>query len=65
MSTIHKKLVNDFYEKSYKDLGLGAQRRYLNKELCRFMGRNFFKIQRAEKPSKFLRQDVAQAQFIG
>ena len=45
MSTIHKKLVNDFYEKSYKDLGLGAQRRYLNK-LCRFMGRNFFKIPR-------------------
>lgn len=31
-----------FYENSYVTDGFGAQRRYPNEELCRFMGRNFF-----------------------
>ncbi len=38
------KKVSEFYDKSYKDLGFSAQRKYPNEEFCRFMGRNFFNI---------------------
>lgn len=31
-----------FYDRSYSDNGLDAQRKYPNEEFCRFMGRNFF-----------------------
>ncbi len=41
--------TKEFYEKSYKSLGLDAQRRYPNEELCRFMGRNFFHIPKEER----------------
>ena len=33
-----------WYQQSYKTNGFHAQRKYPNEELCRFMGRNFFKI---------------------
>ena len=33
-----------FYNDSYKQEGLAAQRRWPNEELCRFMGRNFFHL---------------------
>lgn len=36
--------VKEFYEHSYGSMGFNAQRRYPNEELCRFMGRNFFKL---------------------
>ncbi len=49
MTVAHKKWVSDFYEKSYKELGLGAQRRYPNEELCRFMGKNLFKVPQKER----------------
>lgn len=39
-----KYIAEKFYEESYKALGFGAQRKYPNEELCRFMGRNFFCI---------------------
>ncbi len=42
--TVYYEKVNDFYEKSYKDLGFDAQRKYPNEEFCRFMGRNFFHV---------------------
>ena len=35
-----------FYERSYESSGFGAQRRYPNEELMRFMGRNFFSLPR-------------------
>lgn len=38
-----------WYEDSYRALGLGAQRRYPNEELIRFMGRYFFGIPRAKR----------------
>jgi 2-polyprenyl-3-methyl-5-hydroxy-6-metoxy-1,4-benzoquinol methylase len=41
--------VRNWYERSYGDSGLAAQRRYPNEELCRFMGRNFFAIPREER----------------
>ena len=34
--------VAGYNEDSYRAVGFGAQRRYPNEELCRFMGRNFF-----------------------
>lgn len=34
----------DFYENAYLIEGFGAQRRYPNEELCRFMGRRFFSM---------------------
>ncbi len=34
--------VRCWYDNSYGSAGFGAQRRYPNEELCRFMGRNFF-----------------------
>ena len=32
------------YDKGFKKFGLSSQRSYPNEELCRFMGRNYFKI---------------------
>ena len=34
-------ICENWYEKSYKDLGFKAQREYPNEELCRFIGRNY------------------------
>ena len=42
MNNDYTMLVKDFNENAYKKHGFGAQRRYPNGELCRFMGRNFF-----------------------
>lgn len=36
------KTVKQFYDISYSDNGLDAQRKYPNEEFFRFMGRNFF-----------------------
>ena len=36
--------ARDFYEASYGHEGFGAQRRYPNEELCRFMGRHYFAL---------------------
>lgn len=36
--------VRSFYEASYGSQGFSAQRRYPNEEMCRFMGRHFFRI---------------------
>jgi len=36
--------TKQWYECSYKSHGLGAQRRYPNEEMLRFLGRNLFKI---------------------
>ena len=33
-----------FNQMAYKSMGFGAQRRYPNEELCRFMGRNYFSV---------------------
>jgi SAM-dependent methyltransferase len=38
--------VLSFNEQAYRSAGFGAQRRYPNEELCRFMGRNFFALPR-------------------
>jgi len=37
-------VTRTFYDDSYRSAGFEAQRRYPNEELCRFMGRNFFKV---------------------
>src|ERR1017187_8965032 len=34
-----------FNEHAYQTMGFGAQRRYPNEELCRFMGRNYFSVE--------------------
>ncbi|MDB5526939.1 MAG: type 11 methyltransferase [Devosia sp.] len=39
----------DFYEGTYLAQGFGAQRRYPNEELCRFMGRRFFSVPSAQR----------------
>ena len=36
--------TRSFYDDSYRSAGFSAQRRYPNEELCRFMGKNFFKV---------------------
>ena len=36
--------VQAWYEASYGSAGFEAQRRYPNEELCRFMGRHFFRV---------------------
>jgi SAM-dependent methyltransferase len=41
--------VKGWYEASYEKGGLGAQRRYPNEELLRFMGRNFFTTPKHER----------------
>lgn len=41
--------TRDYYERLYAEQGFGAQRRYPNEELCRFMGRNFFAIPNAKR----------------
>ncbi len=41
--------VKEYYEQSYGEMGFGAQRRYPNEELCRFMGRNLFSIPMSER----------------
>lgn len=41
--------VKGWYEESYEKGGLGAQRRYPNEELLRFMGRNFFGTPKHER----------------
>lgn len=41
-----KKKAQVFYDKSYKNKGLKAQRKYPNEELCRFFGRNYFSIKK-------------------
>jgi SAM-dependent methyltransferase len=41
--------VKKFYEQSYSEMGFGAQRRYPNEELCRFMGRNLFSIPHSDR----------------
>lgn len=51
-SNIYSDKVKKFYNHSYMTMGFGAQRRYPNEELCRFMGRNFF-----SQPMK-ARQDI-------
>ncbi len=37
-------VTKKYYDKSYASLGFGAQRRYPNEELLRFMGQHFFNI---------------------
>ncbi len=44
--------VKQFYDKSYNQHGFGAQRKYPNEELCRFMGRNFFSLPIHERREK-------------
>jgi cyclopropane fatty-acyl-phospholipid synthase-like methyltransferase len=39
----------NYYRASYGDSGFDAQRRYPNEELCRFMGRNFFRLPTADR----------------
>lgn len=44
---MHKNQIQEtekWYERSYKSLGLEAQRRYPNEEMLRFLGRNLFKV---------------------
>ena len=41
--------VQAFYDAGYLHDGFGAQRRYPNEELCRFMGRHFFGIPRERR----------------
>jgi SAM-dependent methyltransferase len=38
-----------FYENAYESSGFGAQRRYPNEELMRFMGRTFFSVAREKR----------------
>lgn len=45
---ITKKLLH-YYEDGYKKLGASYQRKYPNEELCRFMGRNYFHINRSQR----------------
>ncbi len=38
-----------YFDNEYNSLGFGAQRRFPNEELCRFMGRNFFSLSPEER----------------
>jgi ubiquinone/menaquinone biosynthesis C-methylase UbiE len=46
--------VKEWYESSYLDNGLKAQRRYPNEELLRFMGREFFDIPLKDRKDKHI-----------
>lgn len=41
--------TRNFYEDSYRSAGFGAQRRYPNEEMCRFIGRNFSKVSKEDR----------------
>ena len=41
--------VKNWYQASYLDNGINAQRLYPNEELLRFMGRNFFSLSENER----------------
>lgn len=43
------KAVENWYEASYTSTGFGAQRRYPNEELLRFIGRSFFRLPREKR----------------
>ena len=49
MSSSDSTATQRFYVSAYTSNGLGAQRRYPNEELCRFMGRHFFGIENAKR----------------
>jgi ubiquinone/menaquinone biosynthesis C-methylase UbiE len=46
---LRRSKVEEFYENSYRTQGFSAQRRYPNEEFCRFMGRNFFSMEIANR----------------
>jgi ubiquinone/menaquinone biosynthesis C-methylase UbiE len=48
---IRHESVYSYNEDAYKRLGFLAQRKYPNEEFCRFMGRNFLKIERNQRKS--------------
>ena len=41
--------VELFYESSYRTEGINAQRQWPNEELCRFMGRNYFHLEKSKR----------------
>jgi len=41
--------VREFYDRAYRTRGHAAQRRYPNEELLRFIGSNFFSLQREQR----------------
>ena len=47
--TVDRSGLKTFYDVAYAHDGFGAQRRYPNEELCRFMGRNFFGVEPANR----------------
>ena len=55
----------NYYDSSYKEAGMAAQRRYPNEELCRFIGRNFGCMSRSEKNNyKNIRMKINPARMI-
>ena len=48
-----KKNVLKYYESGYKKQGADNQRKYPNEELCRFMGRHFFHLNKKSRAKKF------------
>ena len=54
-----KKQILNLYQKGFKNIGQTYQRQYPNEEFCRFMGRNFFHINKNKrKKFKFLEVGV-------
>ena len=49
MTAPDNETTRSYYEASYQNEGLGAQRRYPNEELCRFLGRHYFALPRAQR----------------
>ena len=47
-----KKNVLKYYESGYKKQGANNQRKYPNEELCRFMGRHFFHLNKKRRSKK-------------
>jgi Methylase involved in ubiquinone/menaquinone biosynthesis len=41
--------VRKYYENTYRNIGINAQRKWPNEEFCRFMGRNFFNKKESER----------------